>query len=81
MIQSLHIGCLYDKKSERSRKAFEVLNKEYNLNEINLQAIENYDVIITLGGGWRNAKSASRHKKSRYTNIWNEQRIYRFFIE
>ena len=50
MIQSLHIGCLYDKKSEKSRKAFEVLNKKYNFKEINLQEIEKYDVIITLGG-------------------------------
>ncbi|MFK7761017.1 MAG: NAD kinase [Candidatus Midichloriaceae bacterium] len=50
MIQNLHIGCLYDKKSEKSRKAFEVLNKKYNFKEINLQEIEKYDVIITLGG-------------------------------
>ena len=47
MIQSLHIGCLYDKKSEKSCKAFEELSKNYNLSEVNLHQIENFDVIIT----------------------------------
>ena len=50
MIQSLHIGCLYDKKSEKSDKAFNELSKNYNLSEVNLHQIENFDVIITLGG-------------------------------
>lgn len=50
MIQNIHIGCLYDKKSEKSHKAFKILSKKYNLSEVNLENIENYDVIITLGG-------------------------------
>lgn len=50
MVKNIEIGCLYDKKSEDSYTAFQKLKLQYNLKEFNLQSIEGYQVIITLGG-------------------------------
>ena len=50
MVNNLTIGCLYDKDSEKSVKAFKELTSHYNLIELNGNNVHQFDVIITLGG-------------------------------
>ena len=50
MIENLNIGCLYDKKSEKAETAFHELRQLYNLRELDLKKIDNFDIVITLGG-------------------------------
>lgn len=50
MIDNFNIGCLYNEKSKNACNAFQQLKSKYNLNTFASQEIENYEVIITLGG-------------------------------
>lgn len=50
MIENLNISCLYDKKSEKAKKAFHELKQLYKLKELDPKKIDSYDVVITLGG-------------------------------
>ena len=50
MVNNLMIGCLYNRDSEKSIKAFKELVSHYNLIELNSNNAHQFDVIITLGG-------------------------------
>lgn len=50
MANSLVIGCLYNKNSEKSVNAFKELVSCYNLTELDANNINQFDIIITLGG-------------------------------
>ena len=50
MMNNLIIGCLYDKDSEKSLKAFNELANLYDLIKVKDDNVNQLDIIITLGG-------------------------------
>ena len=50
MAKNLVIGCLYDKDSEKSVKAFRELASCYDLTELKEDNANQLDIIVTLGG-------------------------------
>ena len=64
MIKNLSIACVYDKRSYNSHIAFQILRSKYNFQEFNLQELEKYTVIITLGGDGEILKVLHMTKKN-----------------